>query len=161
VLDRVRFVARRIGRFQHFMKTFFGLVILAVAVAFLSVSCDRLVNCKCVGRLYAEDGTSEPATVFVEFNVWPWWVLWSDNLGKLTLESHEPSGIYQISYFRRHPIAGHLEKYELTDLGGSKGEFKPVGVFSTLSGSIGIETPSGNFVGNCEKYQPVRLTRWP
>jgi len=140
------------------MKAFTGLLLLAAAVAFLTTSCGKTLNCKCVGRLYADDGSSEPATMYAEFEVWPWWVVWSgDRLGKLTVESHEPAGVFQIGYFRPDRVAGDLEKYELTDLGDSTGDFKPVGIFSTLSGSLGIETPHGNFVGNCEHYKPIRL----
>jgi hypothetical protein len=136
------------------MKAFAGLLILALAVAFLPTSCGKKVNCKCVGQLYAEDGSSEPATMYVEFKVWPRWVFWTESLGQMKTEMIEPAGWHKISTFKPLFDSPETEKYELLELGKTPDR---LGIFSTLSGSLGFQTPHGNFVGECEHYKPIRL----
>jgi hypothetical protein len=138
------------------MKAFTGLLLLAAAVAFLSTSCGKTLNCKCVGQLYAEDGSSEPATLYVEFEVWPWWVLWSKMQGSYDIESHEPHGIVSSGYFREGATSN---QFELTTLAHPEEKAEDVGLFFVRSGSLGLKLPHGNFVGNCEHYKPIRLAR--
>ena len=127
---------------------------MALAVAFLPTSCGKKINCKCVGRLYAEGGSSEPATMYVEFEVHPRWVFWTETLGYVRIEMMEPAGWHRVGTFKPLFNDSNLGKYELLELARDP---KRLGTFSTLSGWLGFQTPHGNFVGECEHYKPIRL----
>ena len=131
-----------------------GLVALYVgALAFKGLSEPKVTYVKCVGTLYAKDGSEQPATAFVQFDMWPWWIWWSKEQGDWSLEMTDPVTVVEHGYVRgfgggKHTLVGH---------GMDESKRQMVGVFSAQSSSIGIETSKGNFVGECERHDRITL----
>jgi hypothetical protein len=113
----------------------------------------KTIYVKAVGTLYGKDGVEQPATAFIEFDMWPRWIWWSREQGDWSLEMTDPVTIDEHGYVRGFSSGKHT----LVNHGFPESDRKMVGLFSSQSSAIGIETAKGNFVGECERHDPIWL----
>lgn len=128
------------------MKILGGLLAFAVLL-FLFVANFSAVESRfeCYGKIIA-NGTKQPATAFFKLQKYRWWVgLWSDSSGAAWIEVPNQT----IRYFGHVTEAG--DQLQLWDSFGVAQSSKISGIFSTLSGAIGVKLGSSSvFEGNCK-----------
>lgn len=128
------------------MKTLGGLlafaVILFLFVANFSAAESRF---ECNGKINT-NGVEQPATAFLKLQKYRWWVgLWSDSSGAAWVEVPNQT----ISYFEHVTEAG--DQLQFWDSFSVAQPSKFSGIFSTLSGAVGVKLgSSGVFEGNCK-----------
>lgn len=123
------------------LAKYLGGAALAVVLLFVFVVNFSSVESRyqCVGTLTSA-GNTKPATVYIKFAEYRWWVhLWSDSDGALWLEI--PNQAYD--YFGQVTRVGdtrHIASQPNKGIGG---------LYSTLSGTLALDTSLGFFDGTC------------
>lgn len=126
------------------------LLLLALVVATLLFFPTKTVYCKCTGKITLKDGTTQPATIFLQFEKWPWWVQWSQDDGNWYAEM--PDASIKWGYFRS---GGSPFGWMLLEPGATYEERLPAGRLAPLSRTISMQTGDGEFVGHCETSEPI------
>lgn len=128
------------------IKILGGLLTFAVLL-FLFVANFSAVESRfeCKGKIIA-NGVEQPATVFLKLQKYRWWVgLWSDSSGSAWVEVPNQT----ISYFGHVTEAG--DQLQFWDSFGVDPPSKFSGIFSTLSGAVGVKLgTTGVFEGTCK-----------
>lgn len=131
------------------IKILGGLLAFAILL-FLLVANFSAVESRfeCNGKITA-NGAEQPAAVFLKLQKYRWWVgLWSDSSGSAWVEVPNQT----ISYFEHVTVAG--DQLQFWDSFGTAPPSKFSGIFSTLSGTLGVKVGATSFFdGTCKDIQ--------
>lgn len=130
------------------LKIFGGLAAFAILLfAFIAKSSSVESRFECNGRITNHE-SNEPATIALKIQKYRWWVsLWSASRGYVWIEVPNRD----VHYFEHVNQAGDLLRFR-------KMESQLSGIFSTLSGAVGVSLGGATvFEGSCKKISQISV----